>query len=320
MKKILLSIFILSLSISISSDVVEASNKNNHINRIEIEENKEEVKSGWKKAGENWYYLNNNGTIEKGWKKVEDKWYYLNENGVMVVGWRKVDKKWYYFENSGVMVIGWRKIKGNWYYLNSNGAMAIGWKKIDGDWYYLNNDGTMEIGWKKVNNKWYYLNNSGRMQTGWLKIGEKTYYLNSSGEMSSGYKKIEGKQYYFENSGVLNNAMGIVEEAKKHVGKAYISGAEGPNAFDCSGLTKYVYDKMGIKLGRTTYQQVKQGSVVSRSNLQPGDLVFSHGPVSSPGHVGIYIGNNKCINAATSRTGVIESPIYHYSTARRILE
>ena len=70
---------------------------------------------------------------------------------------------------------------------------------------------------------------------------------------------------------------------------------------------------------RTTYTQVNQGTYVSRDQLRPGDLVFTEGPASAPGHVGIYVGNGQMVHAANPRKGVIVGPIYNYSTARRII-
>ncbi|WP_084723369.1 C40 family peptidase [Streptomonospora alba] len=88
-----------------------------------------------------------------------------------------------------------------------------------------------------------------------------------------------------------------VQHAKKQVGKPYRYGAEGPRAFDCSGLVQYAYKKAGKSISRTTYTQFDQGRSVSRSNLRPGDLVFFY---SGPSHVGMYIGNGRMIHAPSS--------------------
>jgi len=95
----------------------------------------------------------------------------------------------------------------------------------------------------------------------------------------------------------------VVELAYKQLGKSYVWGAEGPNTFDCSGLTLYVYkNAMGKTLPRTSAAQSQYGQYVSKSQLQPGDLVFSDTDHNgSVNHVGIYIGNGKMIHAP--RTG-----------------
>ncbi|PEG79151.1 C40 family peptidase [Lactobacillus sp. UMNPBX17] len=118
------------------------------------------------------------------------------------------------------------------------------------------------------------------------------------------------------------DASSIVTLAEAQLGKNYVWGGTGANGFDCSGLTSYVYSKAaGVNLGRTTYDQVKQGSTVSMNNLQPGDLLF-WGSASAPYHVGIYVGNNQYIHAATPGQGVIKQTLSSYfypSVAKRVL-
>lgn len=307
MKKITI---IMMIIIGINAINVNIAKSNSFENDLiyKVEEDIETVKKDHETE-----YKKNEEKVEV--KKIEE----LKKAKAVKSGWIKVSGRWKYLNDNGAFVTGWKKDKGSWYYLNNNGVMETGWKKVSGAWYYLNSDGKMATGWKKLQGSWYYLNSSGKMVTGWLKNNGKDYYLNNSGKMLVGQQKINNQIYYFDTNGALNNAMAVVKEVKKHIGKAYVSGAEGPNSFDCSGLTKYVYGKIGIKLSRTTYSQVKQGKYVSKNDLKPGDLVFSHGPVSVPGHVGIYVGNGRYVHASTSKTGVIESPIYKYSTARRIL-
>lgn len=111
------------------------------------------------------------------------------------------------------------------------------------------------------------------------------------------------------------NAQAILNEAYKHLGKAYVFGATGPNNFDCSGFTQYVYrNAAGIDITRTTYSQIGVGVPVSQDQLQPGDLVFPH-----PGHVGIYIGGGNMIHAPQTGDVVKVSSVYKFYAARRIL-
>lgn len=122
-------------------------------------------------------------------------------------------------------------------------------------------------------------------------------------------------------------AIKIVQEAKKLLGTPYKYGATGPNRFDCSGFTKYVFKKCGIDIPRTSKTQAKIGKKVSKSSLQIGDLVFfnSNGKGTTISHVGIYIGNGKFIHASSgSKYSVIISDITtgnynkRYVTARRV--
>lgn len=125
--------------------------------------------------------------------------------------------------------------------------------------------------------------------------------------------------------GAISKGSELVNYAYKFLGKPYVYGAAGPNAFDCSGLTQYVYNRFGIDLSRTTYSQVNQGVKVDKSNLIAGDLVFfnTEGSIS---HVGIYIGNGEFIHAPRTGKPVMVSSLddgYYaqkYATARRIFD
>ncbi|MBV9026368.1 MAG: C40 family peptidase [Streptomycetaceae bacterium] len=82
--------------------------------------------------------------------------------------------------------------------------------------------------------------------------------------------------------------------AFKQLGKAYVWGATGPDAYDCSGLAQAAWAAAGVALPRTTYSQINAGIHVPESQLQPGDLVFFYSGIS---HVGIYIGDDEIIHA-----------------------
>ncbi|MEU9983007.1 NlpC/P60 family protein [Streptomyces sp. NPDC050856] len=81
--------------------------------------------------------------------------------------------------------------------------------------------------------------------------------------------------------------------ADTQVGKPYVSGAEGPNSYDCSGLTQWAYRQAGVSITRTTYTQQHDGVRIGRGELKPGDLVF----FSNLSHVGLYAGNGQVLHA-----------------------
>jgi cell wall-associated NlpC family hydrolase len=83
----------------------------------------------------------------------------------------------------------------------------------------------------------------------------------------------------------------VLEIAARYVGVPYVHGGSSPDGFDCSGFTSYVYGQLGISLPRTTSGQRDSGTVISREDAQPGDLIWS------PGHVGIYAGDGMQIDA-----------------------
>lgn len=97
---------------------------------------------------------------------------------------------------------------------------------------------------------------------------------------------------------------GIVSQAQEYLGTPYLWGGESPKGFDCSGLAQYLYAKEGVQIPRTTYEQFQAGLTVPRGQLEAGDLVFFKGSdsktingVTLPGHVGIYVGDGKFIEA-----------------------
>ena len=108
----------------------------------------------------------------------------------------------------------------------------------------------------------------------------------------------------------------IVSYAYQFIGTPYVYGATGPNSFDCSGFTSYVYrNAAGIDITRTTYSQIGVGTPVSYSDLQPGDLVFTYGA----DHVGIYVGGGQYIHAPQPGDSVKVSPVTSFYAARRVL-
>lgn len=102
-----------------------------------------------------------------------------------------------------------------------------------------------------------------------------------------------------------SSASSAISTAKKYIGGRYVFGGTSPSGFDCSGFTQYVFNQSGISIPRTTTGQASVGSSVSKSQLQPGDLlVFSGTYKAGPSHVGVYIGDGNFVHAANSRKGV----------------
>jgi peptidoglycan DL-endopeptidase CwlO len=109
-----------------------------------------------------------------------------------------------------------------------------------------------------------------------------------------------------------------VDTALAQLGDPYVWAAAGPDAFDCSGLVQYAYAAAGVRLPHSSTMQSQMGTPVSRSQLQPGDLVFFYSPVS---HVGIYVGDGQMVHASTYGQPVKVASIDAmggYNSARRI--
>lgn len=150
-------------------------------------------------------------------------------------------------------------------------------------------------------------------ENGWYKIS----FNDVNGFVSGDYVSL---------GGAVSKGQQIIDSAKQHLGKPYVYGGSGPNAFDCSGFTSYVYKQFGYTLNRTAAGQNSNGVSVSKENLQPGDLVmFTYRGMYGIGHVGIYMGNGKMIHAENGSTGVVISDVFtgyygaRYVGARRIV-
>lgn len=125
------------------------------------------------------------------------------------------------------------------------------------------------------------------------------------------------------SSGSGSSAVSI---AYQYLGVPYVYGGASPSGFDCSGFTMYVYSQLGISLPHGATPQLNYGTSVSRSDLQPGDLVFFSDYGYAASHVGIYVGDGQFIHASSSSSNgycvcvsSLTSGYYdsHYAGARR---
>ena len=165
---------------------------------------------------------------------------------------------------------------------------------------------------------------------GWSKInynGKKGYV--DSSYLQSTVPGSNGNNANNNNNTVSTKANEVIAYAKTLLGKPYVWGAQGPNSFDCSGFTYYVFkNKAGIVLPRTSSAQSKYGTYVSKSNLKAGDLVFFDTNGANDGnvsHVGMYIGNGQMIHASYGQKKIVianfNDSYYQkaYVNARRVL-
>lgn len=153
-------------------------------------------------------------------------------------------------------------------------------------------------------------------------------------DLGNGWSRIsvDGQNGYVSNTYIAfgqasaGSAKGdqIIAYAKRFLGTPYRYGGMSPAGFDCSGFTKYVFSNFGVNLGRTTYDQVNNGSYISKANLQAGDLVlFKQG--GGVDHVGIYCGNGTFIHSTRPgdvvKVDSLNSGYYsrYYHSGRRVI-
>ena len=114
--------------------------------------------------------------------------------------------------------------------------------------------------------------------------------------------------------GVSDVRVDLCEYAKQFVGNPYVWGGTSlTKGADCSGFVLSVFKKYGVKLSHYSVAQSKEGTKISRDELQAGDLVFYADSSGTINHVAIYIGNNQVIHASSPKTGIKISK-YNYRT------
>lgn len=99
------------------------------------------------------------------------------------------------------------------------------------------------------------------------------------------------------NQSLLANLLSTYKTGLKYLGTPYCKGGTGPNCFDCSGFTQYIYKKKGKEVARTTGGQYKQSKKIARSDAKVGDLVFFFSSGGHIYHVAIYAGNGKVLHS-----------------------
>lgn len=122
------------------------------------------------------------------------------------------------------------------------------------------------------------------------------------------------------SSTATGSAAAVVAFLKAQLGDAYVMGASGPNAWDCSSLVQAAYRTVGVDLPRVSQDQSVAGPQVGTSNLQVGDILY-WGGAGSAYHTGVYIGDGQYLDAANPSKGVVIQDLSGYpaSGAIRVL-
>ncbi|MGP3927653.1 C40 family peptidase [Streptomyces sp. 8N616] len=122
------------------------------------------------------------------------------------------------------------------------------------------------------------------------------------------------------SSSATGSAATVLAFLEAQLGKAYVMGATGPSAYDCSGLTQAAFRTVGVDLPRVSQDQSTTGTPVSLDALQKGDLLF-WGGTGSAYHVAVYVGDGMYIDAANPSKGVVKQKLSDYppTSATRVL-
>jgi len=114
---------------------------------------------------------------------------------------------------------------------------------------------------------------------------------------SQGSQGVSGAPVHAQTPSGKAVSGGAADIAQHFIGTPYLWGGSKPGGFDCSGLLQFAYGKTGVNVPRTTYEQYKTGTPIGKNQLQRGDAVYFEPGKSGPGHSGMYLGNDKFIEA-----------------------
>ncbi|MFD9906405.1 C40 family peptidase [Streptomyces sp. NPDC059063] len=150
---------------------------------------------------------------------------------------------------------------------------------------------------------------------------ERTTLKTSSAPSGGGSSNTGGGSSASDVAAPASGSVGtVISFLKAQLGDAYVMGASGPNAWDCSSLVQAAFKQVGVDLPRVSQAQSTAGTPVSLSNIQPGDILY-WGGAGSAYHVGVYIGGGKYLDAANPSKGVVIQDLSGYpaSGAVRVL-
>ena len=202
-------------------------------------------------------------------------------------------------------------------------------KKEKVDYYFIvSNVNRNKVGTYKVTVNAYDVNGNSASKSFNVVVKNKPVVKRATTTTTTAKKTTTIKTYKTYTGKASVDTSSIVATAKSFVGYRYVRGGASPSkGFDCSGLVMYVYGLHGKKLGHGTLAQSKSGKAVARKDMQPGDIIlWSTKKNNYPTHAAIYIGNDKMVHAANTRTGVIISNVSywekygggHIATIRRV--
>ena len=237
-------------------------------------------------------------------EEVNAEWYKVSCKGTE--GY--MFKEYLHLEVEREIDLGYGRVRDVDSSLNVRSGAGTGFERIG----TLNKDAVVKI--SGISGGWYHIVGdlfTGYVSSDYIELCEPPVMTETQEEVKSGS----------ENPGNATTDA-IIEYSKQFLGTPYVYGANGPDSFDCSGFTKYVFAHFGYSLNRSASGQLDNGKEVALSEIQPGDLVFFiyDGATTRASHVGIYIGNDQFIHASTgSKQAVVISQLLGGSYQRTIV-
>lgn len=209
-----------------------------------------------------------------------------------------------------------------------NGANVVNYTSVV---YLYPDDDAMVIGHMEENTPVKVLEDCGDFyeidcydMTGYIpkeqvEIGDnQQYYVNCG--ISSPHTRITP---YLTLAQALTVRGSVLALAQEQLGVPYVMGGISPSGFDCSGFVSYVFKNNGFSPRRIVSQQLQDTVIISREDLQPGDLVFFQAGGQFTSHVAIYVGDNQIIHAGNAGIGYADLDwsyfANHYLCSRRLL-
>lgn len=154
---------------------------------------------------------------------------------------------------------------------------------------------------------------SGIVNPDWLVAGRTRVVLDCAGTVTRPTPVVASRSVA-RTATAASRLQTVINYAMAQRGDPYVWGAAGPNTWDCSGLVMAAYARVGIRLPHQSGQMLAYGRKVTRAQLRPGDLVWPHS-----GHVVMYIGGGKIIEAPKPGQRVHVTTLYAFWTARRLI-
>jgi len=122
---------------------------------------------------------------------------------------------------------------------------------------------------------------------------------------------------FLDHQATLARVGPVLDEARAKLGRPYSYGASGPNAFDCSGFTRWVWQRAGVELPHYSGAQWAQVQKIPVEELAPGDLVFYWGRGGGdPSHVALYVGDGQIVHAPGRGRSVRYDSVWYWEGAR----